>query len=269
VRARGRRDGARPHRRPRCRCHRRASAACGRPERGRPERVDQPTPAALRDRATADPSRPWPVPPAGDFARFRRDGNRTEYQSAVFARDKRLSRAAVMAAVTLEPGWIEEVVDGVSLLCEQSTWCRPAHDGVDRPPARRPARRARPGPSGPDPARGRHQGTDTIRHAPRLAPARPARRRAQLDGVDPRQPARRRPGADGRGQGRGPAGRPRSRGRGTLRGLRPARRRHRRGLRLLVARTPRVLAKGWPSAQARSAAIVGVPDHQWETSPTN
>ena len=94
------------------------------------ERVDQATLAALRERATADLSRPWPVPPAGDFARFRRDGNRTGYESAVFARDKRLSRAAVMAAVTLQPRWIDEVVDGVSLLCEQSTWCRPAHDDV-------------------------------------------------------------------------------------------------------------------------------------------
>jgi hypothetical protein len=74
--------------------------------------------------------KPWPVPLASDFARFRRDGNRTAYESAVFARDKRLSRAVVMAAATLEAGWIDQVVDGVSLLCEQSTWCWPAHDDV-------------------------------------------------------------------------------------------------------------------------------------------
>jgi hypothetical protein len=28
----------------------------------------------------------------------------------------------------LEPDWIDEVVDGVTLVCEQSTWCLPAHD---------------------------------------------------------------------------------------------------------------------------------------------
>lgn len=94
------------------------------------ERLDPPTLAALRDRAAADLSVPWPVPLASAFARFRRDGNRTGYETAVFARDKRLSRAAVMAAATLEPRWIDEVVDGVSLLCEQSTWCWPAHDDV-------------------------------------------------------------------------------------------------------------------------------------------
>ena len=94
------------------------------------ERLDQPTLAAVRKRAAADVVRPWPVPLASAFARFRRDGDRTEYENAVWARDKRLSRAAVMAAVTLEPGWIDAVVDGVSLLCEQSTWCWPAHDDV-------------------------------------------------------------------------------------------------------------------------------------------
>lgn len=94
------------------------------------ERIDQPTFAALRERAGADLGVPWPVPLASDFARYRRDGNRTEYESAVFARDKRLSRAVVMAAATLEPLWLDQVVDGVSLLCEQSTWCWPAHDDV-------------------------------------------------------------------------------------------------------------------------------------------
>jgi hypothetical protein len=96
------------------------------------ERLDQPTLSALRDRAMADLSKPWPVPLASGFARYARDGDRVGYESAVFARDGRLSRAAVMAAVTLDPLWIDEVVDGVSLLCEQSTWCWPAHDDVFR-----------------------------------------------------------------------------------------------------------------------------------------
>ena len=94
------------------------------------QRLDPPTYSALRERAIADLAKPWPVPLASDFARYRRDGNRTEYESAVFARDKRLTRAAVMAAATLDALWVDQVVDGVSLLCEQSTWCWPAHDDV-------------------------------------------------------------------------------------------------------------------------------------------
>jgi hypothetical protein len=46
----------------------------------------------------------------------------------VFARQARLSRAAVLAAVTLEPASLDEVADGAILLCEQSSWCWPAHD---------------------------------------------------------------------------------------------------------------------------------------------
>ncbi len=56
------------------------------------------------------------------------DGDRDGYEEMVFARHHRLTRAAVMAATTLAPDWIDEVADGVTLLCEQSSWCWPAHD---------------------------------------------------------------------------------------------------------------------------------------------
>lgn len=90
--------------------------------------LDAVTLRGVRERAEADLATPWPVPLAHGFARYARDGNRAEYESVVFAREYRLSRAAVMAAVTLDPQWIDEVADGVMLLCEQSTWCFPAHD---------------------------------------------------------------------------------------------------------------------------------------------
>jgi hypothetical protein len=96
------------------------------------EHLDQPTLRQLRDRAGADLTSPWPVPLASGFARYARDGDRAEYEGVVFARRQRLSRAAVMAAVTLDPLWTDEVADGVTLLCEQSTWCWPAHDDTFR-----------------------------------------------------------------------------------------------------------------------------------------
>lgn len=79
-------------------------------------------------RATADLGRPWPLPRASDFARYFSDGDRFDYEEQVFARQHRLSRAVFAAAVTLEGHWLDEVADGVTLLCEQSTWCWPAHD---------------------------------------------------------------------------------------------------------------------------------------------
>jgi hypothetical protein len=78
---------------------------------------------AGRDRATA-----WGVPLASSAARVHRDGNRDVWESVAFARQHRLSRAAVAAALTLDESWIDEVADGVVLLCEQSSWCWPAHD---------------------------------------------------------------------------------------------------------------------------------------------
>lgn len=90
--------------------------------------VHAPTVRALRSRAEAELERPWPAPLAQLYARYFRDGDRDTYEQLVFARQQRLTRAAVMAAVTLEPVWLDEVTDGVTLLCEQSSWCWPAHD---------------------------------------------------------------------------------------------------------------------------------------------
>jgi hypothetical protein len=82
----------------------------------------------VAERARADLASPWPVPLPSDYARYFRDGERDTYERVVFARQQRLSRAAVLAAVTQDPSWTDEVLDGVTLLCEQSSWCWPAHD---------------------------------------------------------------------------------------------------------------------------------------------
>lgn len=83
---------------------------------------------SLRERAEADLGSAWPVTLAQVYARYFRDGDRDTYEQIVFARQRRLSRTAVLAAASLDPVWIDEVADGVTLLCEQSTWCWPAHD---------------------------------------------------------------------------------------------------------------------------------------------
>jgi hypothetical protein len=82
----------------------------------------------ILSRAASDLALAWPVPLASSAARVHRDGNRDGWEAAAFARQHRLSRAAVAAAVTLDERWIDEVADGIVLLCEQSSWCWPAHD---------------------------------------------------------------------------------------------------------------------------------------------
>ncbi|MBD3943090.1 heparinase II/III family protein [Microbacterium sp. NEAU-LLC] len=120
-------------------------------------------PASVRgilDRARADLDQPWPVPLASAAARLHDDGNRDGWESVLYERQRRLSRAAVAAAhyadyplvrssqmyadpavsrtsVTDEPPvlgerFLAEVLDGVWLFCEQSSWCWPAHDDAFR-----------------------------------------------------------------------------------------------------------------------------------------
>ncbi len=79
-------------------------------------------------RAAHDLNQPWPLPLASAAARVYRDSDRDGWEQVAYARQHRLSRAAIAAAVTLDEKWIDEVVDGIQLLCEQSSWCWPAHD---------------------------------------------------------------------------------------------------------------------------------------------
>ncbi|MGC4151945.1 MAG: heparinase II/III family protein [Propionicimonas sp.] len=90
--------------------------------------ADGPT---LRDqvkRASADLDQPWPLPLASTATRLHRDGDRSSHEKLVLARQQRLSRATVAAAATGDPRFIDEAADGVWQLCEQSSWCWPAHD---------------------------------------------------------------------------------------------------------------------------------------------
>ncbi|WP_255470929.1 heparinase II/III family protein [Pseudarthrobacter sp. B4EP4b] len=131
------------------------------------ERVWERVPAgllvALRRHAGEERGTPWPQPLVSHYARYFRDGNRTAYEGLVAARQQRLTRAALMclfpdpgpdtgtgtdpdtgtdagadpdmhADPTVndrdEPDWLDEVIDGAYLLCEQSSWSWAAHDDV-------------------------------------------------------------------------------------------------------------------------------------------
>lgn len=94
--------------------------------------VDAATITDLLARAEADLGSPWPQPLASAASRVHRDGDRDVWEQTVFARQHRLSRAAIAAAVTLDDAWIDEVADGLWQLCEQSSWCWPAHDDTRR-----------------------------------------------------------------------------------------------------------------------------------------
>ncbi|HEY8280983.1 MAG TPA: heparinase II/III family protein [Leifsonia sp.] len=90
--------------------------------------ADRPTVDRILAAAEEEHGTPWPQPLASEATRYHRDGDRSAWEDAAFARQRRLSRAVVAAAVTLEEARIDDVADGITLLCEQSSWCWPAHD---------------------------------------------------------------------------------------------------------------------------------------------
>ncbi|NQX06023.1 heparinase II/III family protein [Rathayibacter sp. VKM Ac-2856] len=99
--------------------------------------ADAPTLAAVAARAEADLLVPWPQPLASEAVRVHRDGNRDRWEQSAFERQRRLSRAVLLAASAAGTGadgdlWLDRVADGVQLLCEQSSWCWPAHDDALR-----------------------------------------------------------------------------------------------------------------------------------------
>jgi hypothetical protein len=84
--------------------------------------------AALREDAEAQRGQPWPQPLASHYARYFRDGDRAAYEDQVFERQARLTRAVLLAAADGAEHWVDEAADGLVLLCEQSSWCWPAHE---------------------------------------------------------------------------------------------------------------------------------------------
>jgi hypothetical protein len=101
--------------------------------------VHAPTRELLLATADAALARPWPLLTAGGYLRFSVDGDRAGYEEPYFARRARLAAAVLDAGLrgpTAER--IAVVADGVWLLCEETSWCLPAHSPTPLPDPERP-----------------------------------------------------------------------------------------------------------------------------------
>lgn len=94
--------------------------------------ADRRTRAEITARAEQDRGQPWPHPRAALWADYVRTGDRSAYEREIYRRTERLSRAVIAALSTQGAEWLDEVSDGVTLLCEQSSWCWSAHDDAFR-----------------------------------------------------------------------------------------------------------------------------------------
>ncbi|MGI6878483.1 heparinase II/III domain-containing protein [Microbacterium sp. gxy059] len=83
--------------------------------------------AADRDRASE-----WPELLLSQWSAFARTGSRLAYESPQFARTARIRRTVLAAAIEPTAERVIAAADGLWLLCEQSSWCWPAHDDAFR-----------------------------------------------------------------------------------------------------------------------------------------
>jgi hypothetical protein len=74
----------------------------------------------------------WTVPKASMFLDFVRDGNRSRFESVSFGRRVRLAELVLAEAIEGKGRFVDDILDGVWTICEESFWGVPAHVGAQK-----------------------------------------------------------------------------------------------------------------------------------------
>lgn len=69
----------------------------------------------------------WPALPASEYLRFKRNGNRLDYESLYFRRRGAVARLALAECLEGRGRFLEDLLNGIWAICEESSWCIPAH----------------------------------------------------------------------------------------------------------------------------------------------
>ncbi len=72
----------------------------------------------------------WPLLLAARYLDFARNGNRSKYSTSYFERRRRLGALLLAECCENRGRFVDEIINGVWLICEESSWCVPAHVGV-------------------------------------------------------------------------------------------------------------------------------------------
>lgn len=75
---------------------------------------------------------PWPELPATLFLEFARNGDRQKFQEPYFLRRGQLMALAIGECLEGKGRFLDRLADGIWLLCEESSWCLPAHIGMQK-----------------------------------------------------------------------------------------------------------------------------------------
>ncbi|MBI1741244.1 MAG: heparinase II/III family protein [Acidobacteriales bacterium] len=75
---------------------------------------------------------PWPSLSASAFLDFQRNGNRSRFEQLHFGRRARLRRSVIAECMEDKGRFLDDILDGLWLICEESFWGVPAHLGMQR-----------------------------------------------------------------------------------------------------------------------------------------
>lgn len=75
----------------------------------------------------------WPAIPADQFIRFRKDGNRGEYEKHLFGRRDKLIKLTIAELFEQEGRFMPTILNGLWAVCEESWWGTSAHYGPNLP----------------------------------------------------------------------------------------------------------------------------------------
>lgn len=91
-----------------------------------------PTQQAILATANRDLGQPWPALPATVALNFKRNGNRTSYEQPSFARRTRLRIAVLAESIEAKGRFLDDILDGIWLVCEETFWGVSAHIGAQK-----------------------------------------------------------------------------------------------------------------------------------------
>ena len=74
----------------------------------------------------------WPVLPATAFIAIVRSGNRKDYEDLYFARREALTALALAEAAEGKGRFLDDIMNGIFCICEESGWAIPAHNSYVR-----------------------------------------------------------------------------------------------------------------------------------------
>jgi hypothetical protein len=80
----------------------------------------------------------WSILPASAYLDYSRTGNRTRFEDLYFARRRKLNALVLAECLCGDRRYLDSIVDGIFLICEESGWQLPAHNAYQRGGARLP-----------------------------------------------------------------------------------------------------------------------------------